>query len=98
MKQNVYLKANASGVGFVVGLLQKRDGVDCHKDEAPHKSTLRLVAFTSKSLSNMEKRHSNTEREALGILNELKVPILLLCQTSKCHHRLQGPSSISSRT
>ena len=35
-------------------------------------SILRLIAFGSKSLSNVEKRYSNIGREALGILHGLE--------------------------
>ena len=69
-------------------LLQTRDNMSCHRDEASHNSILSPIPFTSKSLTMADKRYSNIEREALGILNGLgKVPLLLLYQGGKYNHR-----------
>ena len=53
-------------------LTTKRSNISCPKDKTPDNSILRPTAFTSKSLTEAEKRYINTEREALGILYGLK--------------------------
>ena len=55
----LYLETDTSGVGLGASLLQTRNGT----------MALRPIAFTSKSLSSAEKRYSNIESEALGILH-----------------------------
>ena len=57
-----------SGVSLGAALLETRSNTSCHKDEAPDNSILRPIAFDSKSLVIMDKRNSNIERTALGIL------------------------------
>ena len=44
----------------------------CHRHEVPDNSILRPIAFASKSLTGEEKRYSNIDREALGILYGLE--------------------------
>ena len=68
----LYKEINASGVGLGAALLQTRNGTSCPRDEAPDNSILRPTALVSKSLSSLEKRYSNIEREALDILYRLK--------------------------
>ena len=63
-----YIETDASGVGLGAALLQTRSNANCHRDEALDNSILGPTAFSSKSLTEAEKRYSNTEREALGIL------------------------------
>ena len=64
----LYIDTDASGVGIGTTLLQTRSNNSCPKDEAQDNSILRPIAFASKSLTRADKRYSNTEREALGIL------------------------------
>ena len=68
----LYLETDVSGIGLGTTLLQTRDGTTCPKDIAPDNTIVRSIAFASKSLTNVEGRYSNIEREALGILNGLK--------------------------
>ena len=72
----VYLKIDASGIGFGTVLLQTRDGTTCSEDTAPDNTILRSIAFAGKSLISAEQRYSNIGRETLGTLHGLK----------KCHH------------
>ena len=67
----LYIKTDASGVHLRAALLQTRDNMTCHKDEVPDNSILMSTVFASKSLTRVEKRFSNIEREALGILYSL---------------------------
>ena len=69
--QPLYLETDASRVRLSAALLQTGSGKSCPRDKAPDNSTLRPITFASKCLSNMEKRYSNIEREALGILHGL---------------------------
>ena len=46
--------------------------MNCLRDEVPKNAILQIIAFASKILSTAEARHSNIEREALGILHGLK--------------------------
>ena len=48
------------------------DNMTCHRDKMPDNSILRPIAFASKSPTGEEKRYSNIEREALGILYSLE--------------------------
>ena len=68
----LYREMDASRVDLGATLLQTRNGTNCPGDEAPDNSKLRPIACTSKSLSRAEKRFSNIEREALGILYGLE--------------------------
>ena len=43
------------------------------RNEAPNNAALWPIAFASKSLTSMEINNSNIEREALGILHDLKI-------------------------
>ena len=61
-----------SGAGLGAALLQTRSNTSCHRNEVPDNSILRPIAFTSKSLTGTEKKYSNIEREALGILYGLE--------------------------
>ena len=49
-------------------LLKTRDNMSCHRDQAPDNSIFRHITFSSKRLTEAEKRCSNIEREALGIM------------------------------
>ena len=68
----LYLETDAPGVELGVSLLQTRNCTSCPRDTAPENNILRPIAFASKSLSSTEKRYSNIEREALGILHGLE--------------------------
>ena len=70
--QPLYLETDASGVGLGAALLQTRSGTSCPRDKALDNSILRPSTFASKSLSSAERRYSNIERKALGILHRLK--------------------------
>ena len=70
--QPLYLETDKSGVGLGAVLLQTRNDTIYPSDKAPDGSILRPIAFSSKSLSSVEKRYSNTEREALGTLHRIK--------------------------
>ena len=72
----LYLETDASGDRLGAAFLQTRRHTSCHRDKAPDNSILRPIAFSSKSLTGAEKRNSNIEREALGIL----------CGLTKFHH------------
>ena len=47
---------------------KNRSDKNCPRDKAPDNSILKLIIFASKSLSSVERKYSNIEREALGIL------------------------------
>ena len=67
-----YVETDASRIGLGVALLQMHKGTACQKDIAPDNTTLHLIAFASKSLTGVECRYSNKERETLGIIQGLK--------------------------
>ena len=52
--------------------MQARKDINCSQDEVPHNAALFLIAFVSKSLSNVE-TCSNTEREVPGTLHCLEI-------------------------
>ena len=56
----------------MAGLLQVKEGMSCLRGTAPKKSTLRHIAFVSKSLSNADTQYSSIEKEVLGILHGLQ--------------------------
>ena len=66
--QLLYLATDASGIELGTALLQIWSSTSCPGDKAPNNSTLRPIAFSSESLSSAERRYSNIEREALGVL------------------------------
>ena len=68
----LYVLTDAPGEGLGAALLQTRGGTNCPRVDVPNKNIGRLIAFTSKSSSTMEIRHSNIEREALAILHGLE--------------------------
>ena len=68
----LYTETDMSGVGQGATLLQTRSNTSCPKDEVPDNSLFRPTAVASKSLTGVEKRYSNTEREAQGILYGLE--------------------------
>ena len=59
----LYLETDESGIGLGATLLQTRDGMTCSKDVAPDNTILRPIIFASKSLTSVDLRYSNTERE-----------------------------------
>ena len=69
----LYLETDMSGIGLGATLLQTRDGTTCPKDIALDNTFLRPIIFASKSLTSVECRYSNIEREALGILHGLEI-------------------------
>ena len=75
--QPLCLETDVSGIGLGASLLHARDGTKCSKDIVPAKSMLRPIESESKSLTSTERRYSNSEREALGILHGLE---------RFCHH------------
>ena len=52
----LYLETDASVVGLRASLLQARDGMSLHRDEAPDNSIFRPIALANKSLSATKKR------------------------------------------
>ena len=68
----LYLETDVSTIRLEAALLQTRSSASCPRDKTPDNSILRLITFTSKSLSNVERRCNNIEREALDILCRLK--------------------------
>ena len=60
----LYVETNAFRVELGATLLQNRDGTSCPRNEALDNNILRLIAFSSKNLSAVERRYSNTERAA----------------------------------
>ena len=64
----LYLDTDASGIGLSAALLQTRDGTSCLQDSTPDNTILHPKAFASKTLTSIEYRYSNIEKEALGIL------------------------------
>ena len=67
----LYLEIDASGLGLGAVLLQLHDNTVCQRDVAPDNTSLRPIAFASKSLTGAEWRYSNIKWEALGILHGL---------------------------
>ena len=82
----LYLKTDASGISLGATLLQLRDNTNCTKDTAPDNTILCPIVFVSKSLTGAERRYSNIECKALGIL---QVPSLLFWYRSACYYRPQ---------
>ena len=78
--QPLYLETDVSGVRLVVSLLKTRSGTSCPRDKASDNSILRPIMFASESLSSVERRYSNIEREVLGIQHTQEIPSLLLCE------------------
>ena len=70
--QPLYLVTDASGIILRAALLQSKSSTHCRREKALENSILRPIAFASKSLSSAERRCSNIEREALGILHGLE--------------------------
>ena len=68
----LYLETDALEIGLGAALLQIRDGATCPMDIEPDNTILRPIIFASKSLTSMEQRYNNMEREALGILHGLE--------------------------
>ena len=58
----LYLEIEASRVGLRDDLLQTKEGTRYPRDETPDNNILKLITFTSKSLSAVERRYINTER------------------------------------
>ena len=71
-KKLLYIDTDAFGVGLGAALMQTRDNMSCHRDEAPDNSILRPIVFGSRSPTGAEKRYSNIKNEALGILYSLE--------------------------
>ena len=67
----LYIKTNVSVAGLGAALPQT-SSTSFLGDKAQDNSILRPIAFVNNSLSSVENRYSNTEREALGILYRLK--------------------------
>ena len=67
----LYMETDASGARLGASLLQTRGGTSFPRDEAPDNRILRPMTLMSNSLSSVEKRYSNKEREGLGILYSL---------------------------
>ena len=67
----LYLETDASGVGLAAAILQLCNDTTCQRDMAPDNTSLRPIAFASKSLTGAEWRYSNIKWEALGILHVL---------------------------
>ena len=61
-------ETDASGAGLGAALLQTRSNTCYPRDKAPDNSILTPSAFYSKVLTSAEKRYSNIDSEALGIL------------------------------
>ena len=72
MKQYLYIETDMSGILLGAALLQTRDNMSCHRDEAPDNCILRPIVFASKRLTWAKDRCSNIEREALGTLYSLE--------------------------
>ena len=70
--KSLYLETDIYVIGCGAILLQTRDGTTCPEDIAPDNTILRSITFESKSLTGAEQRYNNIEREALGILHDLK--------------------------
>ena len=52
----LYLDTDVSSEGPRPCLLQTREGMSCHRDEASDNSILRAITFTSKRLSSAQKK------------------------------------------
>ena len=68
----LYLETDALGIGLGAALLQLHDNTVCQVGVAPQNITLHPIALTSKSRTGVERRYSNIEREALGLLHGLE--------------------------
>ena len=69
----LYLETDTSKVDLGAALLQTWEDTTCQKDMVPDNTILHPIAFASKSLTGVEHRYSNIERESLGILHGLKI-------------------------
>ena len=70
-KEPLYHETNISGVGLGGRSPTSQGRNTVSKDEAPN-IALHPTAFTRKSLSSAETKHSNKEREGLRILHSLE--------------------------
>ena len=70
--KSLYIEMVAPGVGLGTTLLQTRSNTGCHKDEVQDNRIFRPIAFASKHLTGEDKRYSNIESKALGILYRLE--------------------------
>ena len=68
----LYLETDPSGVELGASLLHTREGMSCSRDVALDSNVLRPITFTHKSLSAVEGRNRNIERETLAILHGLE--------------------------
>ena len=68
----LYIETDASKVILGTTLLQTRSSTSCHRDKVPDNGILRSIAFSRIILTRAEKRYSNIEKEALGILYGLE--------------------------
>ena len=66
------LETDALGLGLGAALLQLCNNTACKRDMAPDNTSLRPMAFATKSFTGAEQRYSNIKQEALGILHELE--------------------------
>ena len=69
--RSLYLETDISGIGLGVMLLQTRDSMSFPQDKLPDNSIPRPKAFWSRNLTIVERRNSNIERDAVGILHRL---------------------------
>ena len=68
----LYIEMDESWIELGTALLQTRSNPSCPKDKAPDNGILSPIAFAGKNLTSAERRYSNVEREALGILYGLE--------------------------
>ena len=55
----LYLETDVSGVSLGAALLQLCDNTACQRDVVPDNTSLRPIAFASKSLTGADRRYSN---------------------------------------
>ena len=68
----LYSETDASRIGLGAALPQAIVGTGSSSDEAPDNNIVKLITVTSLSLSAVERRYSNIEREVLAILHGLE--------------------------
>ena len=70
--KELFLETDAFSVGLGAALLQLRDNTAWQQGKAQDNTMLWPIAFASKSLTGAERRYSNIECKALGIIHSLE--------------------------
>ena len=92
-KNPLYLQIDTFEVRIRASLQQLRNGMNCPLNKAPDHIILRQTAFTCKSLSRVERRHSNIKRGIKDTTMIREVSSLLLHKGGKYNYWEQATCS-----